>query len=147
MSLKSTLNEVCARYWICTGMKTVKVVIKDCVLCKYVTGKVMLGPNRPDLPSYRIFFKFAFSNVGIDYAGPLFVKDVQYQFNHHIVLLHIVCITIMSKYVLFMFDSLPTLFILSCIKLHQFLIQEDIKWTHILPKPHCGELFMKDSFV
>ena len=36
----------------------------------------MLGHNPPDLPSYRVSYEYAFSNVGIDCAGPLFIKDI-----------------------------------------------------------------------
>ena len=45
MRLKSTLNENRSRYWICKGKQTVKSVISKCVICKYVTGKVMLPPK------------------------------------------------------------------------------------------------------
>ena len=76
MRLKSTLDENRSRYWICKGKQTVKSVISKCVICKYVTGKVMLGPNAPDLPSCHVSNEFAFSYVGVDFAGPLYVRDV-----------------------------------------------------------------------
>ena len=74
MRLKATLNEV--RFWICKGQQTINTVIKGCYLCKYVNGKVIIGPPPPDLPEYRLCYEFAFTNIGIDYAGPLYVKEI-----------------------------------------------------------------------
>ena len=76
MRMKSTLNEVRSRFWICSGKRTVKSAIKDCIICKYITGKPLIGPAPPDLPDYRVSYEFAWQNIGIDYAGPLYVKDI-----------------------------------------------------------------------
>jgi len=73
---KSTLNEVRTRFWICKGRLTVAAAIRNCVRCKEVIGTPLVGPPPPDLPSFRVAYEFAFSNVGIDYAGPLMVKDI-----------------------------------------------------------------------
>ena len=36
----------------------------------------MKGLSPPDLPAYRLSFDYAFSNTEIDFAGPLYVKNV-----------------------------------------------------------------------
>ena len=51
MRMKSTLNEVRSQYWICSGKRTVNSAIRGCVICKYITGKPLVGPAPPDLPS------------------------------------------------------------------------------------------------
>ena len=76
LRMKSTLNELRKRFWITSGRRTVSTTIKDCVTCTGVIGTSTVGPAPPDLPDYRISYEFAFSNIGIDYAGPLLVKDI-----------------------------------------------------------------------
>ena len=76
MRMKSTLNEVRSRFWVCSGKLTVKSEIKGCIICKYITGKPLIGPAPPDLPDYRVSYEFAWQNIGIDYAGPVYVKDI-----------------------------------------------------------------------
>ena len=41
-----------------------------------VIGKALKGPAPPDLPEYRVSYEFAWQNIGIDYAGPVYVKDI-----------------------------------------------------------------------
>lgn len=38
--------------------------------------KCALGPVSPPLPSFRVNMDFAFTSVGVDYAGPLYVRDI-----------------------------------------------------------------------
>ena len=167
MRLKSTLNEVRSKYWICKGKQTVKAVIKNCTVCKYVTGKVMLGPNPPDLPSYRVSYEYAFSNVGIDYAGPLFVKDI-YNVDsqmHKAYILLFTCAATRSVH-LELCPNMSCSSLIRCLKrftarrgkfdmaisdnfqtflskeLKQFLTNEEIKWNHILAKsPWWGAFY------
>ena len=72
----STLNEVKTRFYFSCGKQIVTSAIKHCVICKHVIGKPIIGPPPPDLPSVRVAYEFAYCNVGIDYAGPVFVKDI-----------------------------------------------------------------------
>lgn len=76
MRLKSTLNEIRSKYWITKARQTIYSLIRNCVTCKYITGSPMLGPAPPDLPEFRVAHDFAFTNVGVDFAGPLYVKDI-----------------------------------------------------------------------
>ena len=76
MRTKGTLNEVRSRFHISCSKSTVTSVIKGCVTCKYVLATPTVGLPPSDLPEYRVSYEFAFTNVGIDHAGPLFVKDI-----------------------------------------------------------------------
>ena len=77
MRVKATLNEVLSKYWISKGKQTVRSIVKNYVRCKDVNAKPLIGTPTPDLPQYRVSFEFAFTNV--DYAGPLFVKEIYCQ--------------------------------------------------------------------
>ena len=76
MRVKSTLNEVRSRFWVCSGKRTVGAAIAKCVWCRCVIGKTMKGPAPPDLPEHRVSYEFAWQSIGIDYAGPVYVKDI-----------------------------------------------------------------------
>ena len=72
----STLNRVSSHFWIIRGPQTVKKVIKSCVLYKWFQSHTLKPCLIADLPSYSVCSKHPFDNIGIDYAGPLLVKDV-----------------------------------------------------------------------
>ena len=73
--LEITLNRVRCSYWVIRG-QTVKKIISKCVTCKVIQGKTLLPPSTSKLPDYRVYFEFPFENVGLDYAGPLYTKDI-----------------------------------------------------------------------
>ena len=83
MRLKSTLNQVRSKYWVCKARQTVQSAIKNCVICRYVTGSPILGPAPPDLPEFRVAYEFAYTNIGADYGGPIYVKDVYAETEMH----------------------------------------------------------------
>ena len=51
-------------------------VISRCVTCKKLEGLAYSAPPQPPLPDFRVSDDFAFSRLGVDFAGPVFVKDV-----------------------------------------------------------------------
>ena len=74
--VESTLNHLRSNFWIIKGRKTVKDILRKCVLCKKNQGQTMLSPDSPDLPAYRVNSLLnCFQATGLDYAGPLFVRD------------------------------------------------------------------------
>ena len=73
--LHVTFAEVRSKYWITKGRQFVKKVIKPCVVCKKLEGKAYKAPPMAPLPSFRVQAAPPFSKVGIDFAGPLYVKD------------------------------------------------------------------------
>lgn len=55
--------------------KTVKKILRSCVIYNKLEGVPYSSVIPPDLPSFRTSDKPPFSHTGIDYAGPLCVKD------------------------------------------------------------------------
>ena len=45
-------------------------------MCNYFEGKSFSYPAPPDLPEVRVHSKHAFNAVGLDYAGPIRVKNI-----------------------------------------------------------------------
>ena len=74
--LEATLSNVSMRYWITKGTQTVKTVLKNCFICNLVKGKFIVPPKTLSLPNFRVNCSFAFKAVGVDFAGPLYVKDI-----------------------------------------------------------------------
>ena len=73
---RETLTQVRTRFWISKGRQIVKKVIAKCNVCKNLEGKSFGAPLSPPLPPFRLSDDFAFSKIGLDYAGPLFVKNI-----------------------------------------------------------------------
>ena len=44
--------------------------------CKKIEGRSYAVPPPPPLPEFRLSDEFAFTRVGVDFAGSVFVKDV-----------------------------------------------------------------------
>ena len=74
--LEATLSNIRLHYWITKGRQSVKNVLKKCFLCKLVKGKFITPAKTPSLPTFRVNCSHSFESVGVDFAGPLFVKDV-----------------------------------------------------------------------
>ena len=71
-----TLAWIRRRYWIIKGRKTVKNVLRKCVVCKQYQGKPLRSPASPDIPEFRVDHSgCAFQVTGLDFAGPLYVKN------------------------------------------------------------------------
>ena len=41
-----------------------------------IQGKIYSSPGTPNLPEFRVEKNFPFANTGVDFAGPLYVKNV-----------------------------------------------------------------------
>ena len=75
-STVATLNRLRTEYWVIQGRQSVKHVLKEYIACKYANKKPAQPVATPELPDYRVQCNHAFEVVGIDYAGPLFCKDI-----------------------------------------------------------------------
>ncbi len=65
--------ELCRRLHIVTGRKTVRSVLRQCITC--LIGSIRPQPQKMgQLPMERVTPDAVFENVGIDYAGPLYIK-------------------------------------------------------------------------
>ena len=51
-----------------------KQIIHQCVCCKQFEGKPCLGPLPPPLPKFRVKEGPPFTYIGVDFAGPLFIR-------------------------------------------------------------------------
>ena len=74
--VKDTLSELRTKFWISKARKFISSDIKTCCICKKVEGPAYKCPPAPDLPSIRVAFAPAFTHTGVDYAGPVFVKNI-----------------------------------------------------------------------
>ena len=63
--MRDTLTELRSKFWVTKGRQTIKNVI----------GNVAVPPP-PSFPEFRLSDEFAFTRVGVDFAGLLYVKDV-----------------------------------------------------------------------
>ena len=73
--VKETLTELQTRYCLITGRQRIKKIVFNCKICKKFEGKPYLPPPTGDLPRFRVEEELAFSNVGTDFAGPLWIKS------------------------------------------------------------------------
>ena len=76
MALKNTLNELRKRFWISKARKFISGVIKNRFIWKKSECPTYKYPAAPDLLSNRVAFAPAFRHTGVDYAGPVFVKNI-----------------------------------------------------------------------
>lgn len=58
------------------GRQTVRGVISPCATCKKLEGKSYNAPPQSPLPEFRVSDELAFTQVGVDFAGPVYLKDV-----------------------------------------------------------------------
>ena len=72
--VRETLNALRNKYWIFRGREVVKSCIKPCIICKKLEGLPFSTVQRLDLPAYRVEEGPPFLNVGLDFAGPLYVS-------------------------------------------------------------------------
>ena len=54
----------------------VKSILAKCVICKAIIGKAYDITYAPPLPPFRVSEDAAFPQIGVDFAGPLYVRNV-----------------------------------------------------------------------
>lgn len=74
--VRDTLVDLRQRYWILQGRQLVKKVISECTVCRRHHAKPM-EEVVPPLPKDRVTETDPFTVVGIDFAGPLFVRTAR----------------------------------------------------------------------
>lgn len=72
--ISETLTEIREKYWIIRGRQVVKNTINKCLICKRFNSSHGVQVTAP-LPATRIEESPPFSTVGIDFGGPLYVKN------------------------------------------------------------------------
>jgi len=73
--VSQTLSAVRQKFWIIRGRATVRKVLKECLTCRRVEGPPFATPPMAPLPPTRTKISEPFSTTGVDYFGPLYVKD------------------------------------------------------------------------
>ena len=76
LKVRSTLTELRSSYWVPQGRRTVAASIRGCRLCKLFYCEPFPSLPAAPLPEYRVKAEFAFASVGVDYLGPLLVKQI-----------------------------------------------------------------------
>ena len=74
--MRETLTELRSKYCIIGGRQIVKNVLSKCIVCKRFSAKPYGTIPAPPLPPYRVSDDFAFTKIGVDFAGPLFVRNI-----------------------------------------------------------------------
>ncbi|XP_064648534.1 uncharacterized protein LOC135500812 [Lineus longissimus] len=71
--IQATTTNIRHSYWIPQIRNVVKSVLRNCVICKKLTGKPFRSPISPPLQSFRVQDAPPFEITGIDFTGHLFV--------------------------------------------------------------------------
>ena len=74
--VKQSLNEFRAELRINCGRSYVWKLLNSCFICKRLQSWSCNYPENSNLPSYRINATVPFQVCGVDYLGPLMVKDI-----------------------------------------------------------------------
>ena len=74
--VRETLNLIRSQYRIIPCRNFVKKVIHGSSTCKRYEGKPYSYPEEPPLPKQRVSKGHVFSYIGIEYTGPVYVKNV-----------------------------------------------------------------------
>ena len=72
----ATMTQVRTNYWIPQCRKLVRRILPKCYLCKRMESLAMSLPPAPPLPHYRVECAPAFTNIGFDHMGPIYVYDI-----------------------------------------------------------------------
>ena len=91
--LAATLSELRSRFWVTKGRQRVKRVIRKCRNCIRVQGKAYSVPPVAALPEFRVESVPPFTNVGIDFAGPLYLKTKDAKMEKCYIVLYSCCTT------------------------------------------------------
>ncbi|XP_044741864.1 uncharacterized protein LOC123302839 [Chrysoperla carnea] len=76
--IQSTLSNLRHKFWILDGKNQVRQITRNCTDC-IKNRPVPLHGKMAYLPSSRVSESTPFSHVGVDYFGPLFIKERKYR--------------------------------------------------------------------
>ena len=81
------------RFWIVQGRQIVKKLLYKCVICRKLEGRPYQAPPSPPLPEFRVKECSPFVYTGVDFAGPLYVKNHTGPQQKVWICLYIFCVT------------------------------------------------------
>ena len=70
-----TLTAITQSYWIPKGQQYVKMLLRQCTICKRHSGKPHATPDPPPLPKTRTSDVPPFTVTGVDFTGTLYVRQ------------------------------------------------------------------------
>ena len=73
--VSQTLSEIRMKFWIVKGRAAVKRVLKNCLRCKFWEGKSFKTLKFAPIPKLAKTINQPFSCVGLDYLGPIKVRN------------------------------------------------------------------------
>ena len=73
--IKDTLTTIRERFWVPRGQEVVKQILRKCATCRRVEGAPYRPPPTPDLPMERVSPDPPFAHTGLDFIGPLYIRD------------------------------------------------------------------------
>ncbi|XP_066598844.1 uncharacterized protein [Prorops nasuta] len=76
--IQSTLHFIRHKYWLLDGKNQVRYVIHKCIPCFRFRAQPV-SYKMGDLPEFRVNQARPFKNTGIDYCGPLFIKERKFR--------------------------------------------------------------------
>ncbi|KYN50077.1 hypothetical protein ALC62_00105, partial [Cyphomyrmex costatus] len=77
--IQATLNILRQRFWLLDGRNQVRKVIRTCTRCSRFNAKAV-EYKMGDLPPVRVRQAIPFSNTGVDFCGPFFIKEKKHRF-------------------------------------------------------------------
>ncbi|XP_044578920.1 uncharacterized protein LOC123261391 [Cotesia glomerata] len=76
--IQSTLSNLRHKFWLLDGTNQIRKIVKNCVTCIRHQPVILQG-KMANLPRSRVTESAAFSHVGVDYFGPLFIKERKFR--------------------------------------------------------------------
>ena len=73
--VSQTLAQTREEYWIPQGRALIKQILKSCQICRRAESRPFAMPEMPPLPRERVATSLPFEFTGVDYFGPLFIKQ------------------------------------------------------------------------
>ncbi|XP_003382025.1 putative integrase core domain protein [Trichinella spiralis] len=70
---EQTLTDLRQRFWVLKGRSSVKRIVRQCRICKRQSARPY-EPIMNDLPIDRVTVAAPFERIGIDFAGPVYIK-------------------------------------------------------------------------
>ena len=70
-----TLSYLCQEFWLPQGQAEVRRTLLQCVICKRHDGPSFRLPIIPPWPRERVSISEPFQYIGLDYLGPISIKE------------------------------------------------------------------------
>ena len=93
LKVRPTLAEIRTKFWIPKGRLLVRRLLSTCTVCRRLEGKPYSQPITAALPNFRVQQAEPFSKTGVDFAGPLFVREKDGSMNKVYIALFSCCVT------------------------------------------------------